>query len=140
MVRYVEEYIKSCPQCQMPRVSRRPTASFLQPLPVHWPMGLFPKSYEGNVYVAVLSDALTKFSVAAPLKDATAASVADFYVNEIILKFGTPHVLLTDRRSHSRNQLFYALNEICGVIQLSRFARRHTTQKVTALWSAVCRL
>lgn len=88
MVRCVEKYVQSCPQCQMRKVTRKPTSGFLQPLPVYGPfhtvamdlLGSFPKRREGNRYIAVVTDALTKFSVADPLADAFAAAVAKFYV------------------------------------------------------------
>lgn len=71
---------------------------FLQSLPIYEPfhtvaidlLGPFPKSRDGNRHIAVVTNALTEFSVAAFLADASAAVVAKFHVRRSHSNSATP--------------------------------------------------
>lgn len=52
MVRYVGKYIQSYPQCRMRKITRKPTAGFLQSLPVHGP-------FQSHIFRWVLSVTIT---------------------------------------------------------------------------------
>lgn len=77
MVDDVLKYVKSCPQCQMRKIVRKPTAGFLHSLPITGPfettamdsLGPFRRTPDGNVYACVITDFLTKYTVAGPLPD-----------------------------------------------------------------------
>lgn len=66
-------------------------------------LGPFSKLNHGNLYVAVETDFLLKFVTAKELKNDTALDVAEFFVEEVILKYYAPKALLTDRGSHFRS-------------------------------------
>lgn len=105
MVNDVKKYIRTCPQCQMRKVTRKPVAGVLHPLPVKGPfetvavnlLGSFPQSTGKNRYIAVVTNFLTKYAIAGALPDQSANSVTNFYVDSVILAHGAPRCILTGR-------------------------------------------
>jgi transposase InsO family protein len=51
-------------------------------------------------------DELSKFTVAAPIPQQDASTVANVFVEEIVLSFGIPQVILTDQGSNFLSNLF----------------------------------
>jgi len=55
---------------------------------------------KGNKYILTFQNDLTKFVVAEPIQAQDADAVAREFVQSIILKFGTPEVVLSDQGSN----------------------------------------
>jgi len=51
-------------------------------------------------------DELSKYTVAAPIPQQDAMTVAKVFVGEIVLKFGIPQLILTDQYSNFLSDLF----------------------------------
>src|SRR5919109_4402181 len=111
----IKAYIQACDSCQ--RRGRRRNKEPLQPIPVGDPfyqigidiVGPLPKTKQGNKYIVVATDYLTKWPEAKALTEATALQVANFIYDDIICRHGCPQLILSDRGTHFRNQLIEKL-------------------------------
>ena len=98
----IEEYCKSCDDCQRRGPPKR--NNFLHPIELsspfdHWGIDLvgpLPSTAKRNRYIIVATDYFTRWPEARPLKRADAQSVADFIYDEIICRFRPPSVIQSD--------------------------------------------
>ena len=60
-------------------------------------VGPLPKTKGNNEYILTVQDQLSKFSIAVPLPNALATSIAEAFIKRFICIFGTPKVILTDQ-------------------------------------------
>ncbi len=104
--RDIEKYIKACPDCQSRKKGQyRKPPGFLELTQVEksWDrvgmdiLGPFPASSLGNRYIIVAVDYVTKWAEAVALPVAGAKQVAEFFVQEILLRHGAPRKLTTDQ-------------------------------------------
>ena len=120
----VRRYCRGCLVC----VSRRGPGKGLRP-PLH-PIAVggpfhrvavdvlqLPKMVNGNQYVIVLMDYLTKWPEAFAAADQTAETIARLFVEQIICRHGIPQELLSDR---GQNFLSNLIQEICKVLQVKK--------------------
>lgn len=118
MKREIEAYIQNCRNCQLKKLTRiktkqpmiltdTPDASF-DKVSIDI-MGPLPTSPNGYNYILTIQDLLTKYSLAIPLRSASALEVADAFVQEFICIYGAPKALLTDQGSHFLNSLMRAI-------------------------------
>jgi len=111
MYENIRTYVQSCDACQRRGKPHKKTE--LHPIPVHSPfyqigidfVGPLPKTAQGNKYIIVAMDYLTKWPEARPVPVATAAETEKFIYEEIICRHGCPQIILSDRGSHFNNQL-----------------------------------
>jgi hypothetical protein len=61
---------------------------------------------DGNRYVLMFRDELSKYTIAVPIPQQDAETVATPFVEEIGLKFEIPQLLLTDQVSNFLSELF----------------------------------
>ena len=98
-------------------LQKKPRAG-LVPLPVSGPfdrvavdiMGPLPQSENGNKYVIVFTEYLTRFVMARPLVSITARDVAECFMQTVVLEHGSPATLLSDQGA---NFLSALVKEIC---------------------------
>ena len=120
----VRRYCRGCLVC----VSRRGPGKGLRP-PLH-PIAVggpfhrvavdvlqLPKTVNGNQYVIVFMDYLTKWPEAFAAADQTAETIARLFVEQIICRHGIPQELLSDR---GQNFLSNLIQEICKVLQVKK--------------------
>ena len=119
--RDVRKHCHSCLTCATRKGVGRATHPPLQSIPVGGPfhcVGVdilkLPLTYDGNQYVLVLVDYLTKWVEAFPLKDQKAETVARVMVEEVICRHGAPEQLLSDRGSNFLSGL------ICRLLQMKK--------------------
>src|ERR1043165_4516025 len=124
MYKDVEEYVKTCYECQM-----RGGPKKNNPIRMIPPMDLFqkwgidivgplPTTEDGNRYIVVAMDYFSRWPEARPLRHANATSVATFIYKEIICRYGPPKVIQSDQGTHFVNQVIEQLTE--------RFRIRHS--------------
>ena len=84
-------------------------------------VGPLTQTYEGNKYLLTFQDELSKYTLAVPIRQQDASTVAKVFVEQIILKFGIPQTLLTDQGSNFLSELF------ANTCKLLRFNRIKTS-------------
>jgi hypothetical protein len=117
MYNHIKSYIKTCDACQ--RRGKQRNTQPLQPIPVRDPfyqigidiVGPLPITPRNKRYIVVATDYMTKWPEARALDVATAEKVAEFIFEEIICRHGCPHIILSDRGTHFRNQMIANLLE-----------------------------
>ncbi|GBN27531.1 Transposon Ty3-I Gag-Pol polyprotein [Araneus ventricosus] len=77
-------------------------------------LGRFPKSTRGNKWIIVCTDYLSRFAVTKALPTAEAQEVAQFMMEEIVLKHGAPRVIITDRGKVFQSKLVTEINRLCN--------------------------
>jgi len=87
-------------------------------------MGPLPTTKNESNYIFTIQDLLTKYSLAIPLKSATAVHIADAFVNEFICTFGAPRTILTDQGSNFINSLIRNISRKFGIKQCKTTAYR----------------
>ena len=112
------EAVKKCPPCQhfYPK-------KCLHPAPLHpvifvdpfskWGIDYMhckPTSVEGHGYIIVAVDYFTKWDEAMPTYAEDGNTVALFLFNHVIARFGVPQSIVTNHRSHFRNQMMEELS------------------------------
>lgn len=60
-------------------------------------VGPLPETEEGYIYILVMGEYLTKFMIAAPMKNQTAESVSRTFIKRVVLQHGVPEKVLTDQ-------------------------------------------
>lgn len=110
----VEQYIGSCDQCVRHNIRRTKDAGLLKNIQppddvfqiVHMDFwGPMTASDDGNRYVLVLTDNLSKYVIAEAYPDCTAKTAAKFFVEKYMLVHGAPERLITDNGIHFNNAL-----------------------------------
>lgn len=117
MYENIREYVKNCDSCQ--RRGKPQTHQLLHPIPVHSPfyqigidfVGPLPKTSNGNKYIIVAMDYLTKWPEAKAVPRATAEETEKFIYEDIICRHGCPQKILTDRGTHFNNQIIDRLTK-----------------------------
>jgi len=98
------DYIKHCDICQKNKITQRKTKLPLQITDtpeVVWKncsmdiVGPLTQNFDGNKYLPTFQYELSKYNMAVPIPQQDASTIAGFFVEQIILKFGIPQVLLT---------------------------------------------
>ena len=81
----------------------------------------FPLSSAGNKWIVVATNYLMKCAETRPLQRATASDVAQFFIDQIVLRHGAPSCVITDRGPAFTAQL------LDDVFKLSYTSHRKTT-------------
>ena len=95
------EYTKNCPDCSFVDGGGKPGRPPLQPIPVSRPFQIFgidvmelPRTEQGNRYVLVLQDFLSKWPLVYAMPDQKTSRIV---VEKVVPLFGVPEALLSDR-------------------------------------------
>ncbi|CAF1144117.1 unnamed protein product, partial [Didymodactylos carnosus] len=72
------------------------------------------ESDNGNKYVLVITDYLTKFVIVKALPNNTVQTTAQTFVEELIFNFGVPDRLIADQGVHFNNELMKNVAELIG--------------------------
>ena len=107
LLKDVLEYVKACYCCQMtskdkPLVDppwKIKTSGLFERFGIDF-IGPLPKTADGNRYIIVAVEYLTKWAVARATHVDTAAEAAKFIFEEIVCVFGLPNTLASDRGTH----------------------------------------
>ena len=80
-------------------------------------MGPLPVSLTGMKYVLVVFDHLKRFVLVFPLEDQRAETVAEVFAEKVVLPFGAPTHLLTDRGKNFVSEL---IKEVCILLHINQ--------------------
>src|SRR6059058_1662492 len=117
MYKDIKRYIRYCDTCQ--RRGQKGGKGNLYPIKVGEPferigidfVGPLERTRKGNKYILVVTDYLTKWPEAKPMRDATAENVVKFIYEGIICRHRCPKIIMSDRGTHFRNKLVEGLCE-----------------------------
>ena len=121
----IERYCRSCVPCQKAKRQIHVPKPELKPLPrgtlfSRWHvdlMGPLTTSTEGHQYILLFIEAFSRWPEIIPIKDSKAATIAKHLYEDIIVRFGAPDVLLSDRGS---NFLSRVVQEVCKIFEITR--------------------
>ena len=65
----------------------------------------------GSRYIITVTDYLSRWDEAAPVKDCRTAAVARFLFDNVVTRFGCPKILMSDQGYHFVNQTIIAITE-----------------------------
>ncbi len=128
MMADIKNHLNSCLPCAQNNYRRQKLPGKLKPIPP--PEGIWkllsmdfhgpitPTSGRGNKYIIALTDILSKFVITKAVRDCTATTAANFLINDVVLKYGTPTCILTDNGTHFTAQLMNNLFQRLGVTHL----------------------
>ena len=68
-------------------------------------VGLLSQTSDGNRYVLNFQDELSKYTLAIPIDQQDAVTLAKAFVEEVILKFGITQMVLTDQGSNLKSEV-----------------------------------
>lgn len=134
----VEKFIKTCPQCQKYKVGKpdKPLSTVTTTAGT-----AFEKIYldlvgplvptDGYEYILTTQCELTKYVTATPIKNKSTQTVAKAFVENIILKFGVPKRIATDRGTEFMSELFTSIAKLLNIEKLNSTAYHH--QSIGAL-------
>ena len=115
MYKDIRDFIQSCDACQ--RRGKVARNQELCPIEVTQPfdrigldfVGPLSQTKQGNKYILVATEYVTKWPMAKPVPRATAQEVATFIKDDIVSQHGVPKSILTDQGTHFANQLIQQL-------------------------------
>ena len=96
-----------------------------------------PTSSKGYRFILTITDYLSKWAEAIPLKEVKASDVIKFVKHHVIYCFGVPRRIIHDNGSQFVSQAF---QEILQQVQNSESLQRHTIQSLTTLQKLSTRL
>lgn len=127
MLSKIKEYIKYCSKCQknkssrpnkMPMVITTTSSRPFERVALDIVGPLNPITLNNNSCILTLQDDLTKYSVAVPLPNQEADTVARAFVNNFICIYGAPFSILTDQGTNFLSDLFKQVNKILKIKKL----------------------
>jgi len=128
-------WISSCPECMVRKPTSAPNMGKLQSIPVFEPFeligiditGPFPLSDNGNRYIVVFTDHFTKWAEASAVPNHDAMTIANLIVTNIILRFGAPKMLVSDR---DQSLCLHLCEKCSSVWELTNVDRPHIILKL----------
>jgi hypothetical protein len=117
-------HVKTCEICQRFNRLQKP------PPPIQIPVqrlferfaldyvGPLPETHQGNRYILVATEALTRWPIAKAVPDADAETSARFIYEEIVMQYGPPETILTDRGTHFVNKIVDQISMMLEIRQL----------------------
>ena len=118
------QFTSRCPQCAIVTGGSRHHRPPLHSIPVSRPFQIIgvdvmelPTTDQGNRYVLVFQDFLTKWPMVYPMPDQKSIQIANFLVGEVIPQFGVPECLLSDRGT---NLLSHLMTDVCKLLGIQK--------------------
>ena len=137
MISDIKNYVKTCENCQRRKVSTFNTHGLMQKM--SFPrevfnkvqidvMGPFPRSTKGKKYVVTAICYLSKWIESRALSEATAESIADFVIEQILCRHGCPGEVQSDRGTTFTAEIFKHITGKLGISHQVSTARHPQSQ------------
>ncbi|UYV75173.1 hypothetical protein LAZ67_12002747, partial [Cordylochernes scorpioides] len=140
LYRTVRQYVSHCRECQRrKKLPRRPAGQLVSIPPVEKQfhkvgvdlLGRFPVSKDGNRWIIVCTDYMTRYAITKAIPDGGAIETAKFLVEDVILKHGAPREMITDRGRNFISQVIKDINALCGIVHRFTTAYHPQTNGLT---------
>ncbi|UYV81540.1 hypothetical protein LAZ67_20001480 [Cordylochernes scorpioides] len=93
--------------------------------------GRFPVSKDGNCWIIVCTDYMTRYAITKAILDGGAIETAKFLVEVVILKHGAPRKMITDRERNFISKVIKEINALCGIVHRFTTAYHPLTNGLT---------
>ena len=134
MYRDVHLHCRGCLPCPAYRGSDPKARPLLKPIPVGGPfqrVGVdileMPQTAQGNRYIVVFADYLTKWVEAYPTVNQTSETIARLLIDHIVCRHGVPAELLSDRGANLLSSLLVDLCRLLGMRKVNTTASHPQT-------------
>ena len=126
----IKEALENCLLCAK-RKAHGTRKTPLQPMPVGNYLfervamdlvGPVPESRQGNLYILVIGEYVSRYIEAVPLKDQKASTVAQAFLQTIILRHGLLSQILTDQGANFLSEIMQNIYRELGIRQLKTAA------------------
>ena len=125
MLKDVQHWCESCTDCAMRKTPKTNLKMPLLPIPVEGAfdrvaidvLGPLPVTTQGNRYILVFSDYLTRWPEAFAIPNMESSTVARIFIDEIISRHGAPRTLLSDRGTNFLSSL---IAEVCKLFDIHK--------------------
>ena len=122
-----KQYVDDCHYCKARKVNTQrahpPVQSYSWPIRpfyrMHMDIAELSITISGYRYVLVLKDALTKWIELIALKTKSALEVAEAFVNNVVMRHGSPVTLITDKGSENCNAIMDDVVRLLGCEHIS---------------------
>ncbi|UYV76601.1 hypothetical protein LAZ67_14001425, partial [Cordylochernes scorpioides] len=140
LYRTVRQYVSHCRDChRRKKLPRRTTGQLVSIPPVEKPfykvgvdlLGRFPVSKDGNRWITVCTDYITRYAITKAIPDGGAIETAKFLVEDVILKHGAPREIITDCGRNFISQVIKEINALCGIVHRFTTAYHPQTNGLT---------
>lgn len=120
----VYEFIKICEickECKAPNEALRPPMGEYYAVQRTWQklyidfLGPYPRSKDGNCFIFIVMDHLSRFVMLEPMRDANSKNVCKFLERRIFSVFSVPEIILSDNGKQFTSKLFGELMVKYGV-------------------------
>ena len=122
----VRRHCRSCLICASRKGAKRTFKPPLQPIPVGGPFHRvavdilkLPLTSNGNRYVAVFMDYLTKWPEAFAIPDQKAETIALLFIEHVVCRHGIPEELLSDKGANFLSNLIQEICQVLGVKKIN---------------------
>ena len=130
MYRDIKRYVKACETCQKNKVSKKTQIPMAITTTSSYPfekvfldiVGPLSQTENFNKYLLTLQDDLSKFSIAIPIPDQEAQTVARAFVTNVICLYGVPKFVVTDQGSNFISSIFKETCSLLGIKKLQSTA------------------
>ena len=120
----IEKHISSCDKCQRTRKDKRPSTTFITPLPqcsepnqrVHMDLfGPLKTTSSGKKYILCITDAFSKYAELVAIPDKSAITVASALFSKWLCRHGLPLEFVSDNGAEFCNQIVEKLLELLNI-------------------------
>ncbi|UYV74165.1 hypothetical protein LAZ67_11002276 [Cordylochernes scorpioides] len=94
-------------------------------------LGRFPVSKNGNKWIVVATDYLSRYAMTRAIPNGSAEEVAKFIIENISLKHGAPRELISDRGRTFISRTLKEINDLCGTLHRFTSAYHPQTKGLT---------
>jgi hypothetical protein len=94
-------------------------------------LGPLPKTSNGNEYILVVTEYLSRYVEAFALSNIESKTIADYFIKFIVLKHGVPQRILTDRGSNFISEFMMNFYELLDVKKLTTSSYHPQTNALT---------
>lgn len=142
----VKHYVRTCDKCQKRKADNRPREGFMVPMPIPTQpfeivgadlLGPLPLSTSKKTHILVITDYLTKFVIASPMRKTTTERIADHLKRLLFFKFGLPKIVITDNGANLTSFEMRQLFELLKIIHKTTSPYRPQTNGQTERYNRV---
>ena len=118
--------VRQCSSCSLERITLRKHATYFSLFPVQAPLeydaidilGPLPETTDGHRYLLCITNRYSKMVRTIPLKNITAATVAEAFCEHWVFHYGPPAQLLSDNGGKFTAKFFQDVCAILGIRKL----------------------